>query len=50
MEINKILMEIWISERFSIDKKGFMRLDRSIMPDKETLKVLNAARSNIFKV
>jgi len=50
MEINKILMEIWLSERFYKDKKGFIRINREIMPDKETLKVLEAARRNIFKV
>lgn len=35
---------IWISDRFSLDKKGFMRIDRRILPDAETLKILEKAR------
>lgn len=36
--------EIWFSDRMSLDKKGFIRRDSRILPDKETLEILERAR------
>jgi hypothetical protein len=39
------MKNIWISDRFSLDKKGFMRLDKRIIPSKETLEILERYRN-----
>lgn len=36
--------EIWFSPRMILDKKGFIRRDSRILPDKETLEILERAR------